>query len=73
MPLPSKKDKEPQSEFISRCMGDSVMNKEFKNKNQRAAVCYNQYKKAKKVRASDHKSCKDPFWDEFSNEFFTIY
>jgi hypothetical protein len=69
MPLPSKKGKESQSEFVSRCMGDSVMNKEFRNKSQRAAVCYDQYKKAEKVKASD----KDPLWDEFSNEFFTIY
>lgn len=69
MPLPSKKGKESQSDFVSRCMGDSVMNKEFKNEKQRAAVCYNQYKKAKKTTACD----KDPLWDDFSNEFFTIY
>ncbi len=69
MPLPSKKGKESESDFVSRCMGDGVMNKEFKNEKQRAAVCYDQYKKAKKTKASD----RDPLWDDFSNEFFTIY
>lgn len=47
MPLPSPKGKEEQDNFISRCMGDSVMNKDFPDQKQRAAVCYRQFKKAK--------------------------
>lgn len=47
MPLPSPKGKEKQSDFISRCMGDSTMDKDFKDQKQRAAVCYSQWEKAK--------------------------
>lgn len=47
MPLPNPKGKEKQSDFVSRCMGDNTMNKDFKDQKQRAAVCYSQWKKAK--------------------------
>lgn len=47
MPLPSPKGKEKQSDFVSRCMGDNTMGKDFKDQKQRAAVCYSQWKKAK--------------------------
>lgn len=48
MPLPSPKKDEKQSDFISRCMGNSVTNKDFPDQKQRAAVCYAQWKKKKK-------------------------
>ena len=47
MPMPSPKGKEKQGDFVSRCMGDNTMNKDFKDQKQRAAVCYSQWKKAK--------------------------
>ena len=47
MPMPSPKGKEKQSDFISRCMGDNTMGKDFENQKQRAAVCYSQWEKAK--------------------------
>lgn len=47
MPLPSPRKKEEQDKFISRCMGDDTMNKDFPDQKQRAAVCYRQYRKAK--------------------------
>lgn len=49
MPIPSPKKSEKQGEFVSRCMGDETMNKEFPDQKQRAAVCYSQWgdKKAK--------------------------
>ena len=45
MPLPKPSKKETEQEFVSRCMGDDMMNKDFKDQKQRAAVCYSQYKK----------------------------
>lgn len=45
MPLPSPSKKETEQEFVSRCMGDEMMNEDFKDQKQRAAVCYSQYKK----------------------------
>jgi len=43
MPLPTPKEKEPLREFISRCMSDPVMNKEYKERDQRVAVCRTQF------------------------------
>ena len=39
MPLPERKKGEPRDTFISRCMGDSVMNNEYPDQSQRSAVC----------------------------------
>lgn len=51
MPMPSPKNSEKQGEFVSRCMGDEIMNKDFPNQKQRAAVCYSQWGE-KKAKAS---------------------
>ena len=44
MPLPKPKNDETQKEFVARCMGNSTMIKDFKDPNQRVAVCYNRWK-----------------------------
>lgn len=48
MPLPKPKKKESRSEFVSRCAGNSTMNKDFPENKQRIAVCYSQWEKKKK-------------------------
>jgi len=40
MPLPKPKPTESKKEFISRCLRDPNINKEFKTQEQRIAVCY---------------------------------
>ena len=57
MPLPKPSKKESEQEFVSRCMGDDMMLKDFKDQKQRAAVCYSQYK----IR---HKSKGETSWDD---------
>jgi hypothetical protein len=47
MPLPIPKKSEKQGDFISRCSGDEIMNKDFPDNKQRVAVCYSQWKEAK--------------------------
>ena len=42
---------ESKSDFVSRCMGDSVMNKEWPEQKQRAGVCYSQWEK-KRAKAA---------------------
>jgi hypothetical protein len=62
MPIPSPKG-EPKKKFLSKCMGDSVMVKEFPSEKQRYAVCQSKWSKA---TASD----KSPEWideDEYSD------
>ena len=45
MPLPTKRKDESRKKFMSRCMGDDMMNAEFKDSKQRAAVCNSQYRR----------------------------
>lgn len=44
MPLPIPKGKD-QDTFISSCMSNKTMLKEFPDQKQRAAVCYSQWKR----------------------------
>lgn len=45
MPLPHSHKKEKKSEFLSRCMSNINIQKDFKDQSQRSAVCYNLFKK----------------------------
>ena len=42
MPLPSKQGDEKKSKFMSRCVSDPKMRKEFPDIKQRIAVCMSQ-------------------------------
>ncbi len=59
MPIPSPKPKEQQQDFISRCMGDAVMNKDYADRRQRAAVCYSSWRKSKDAQALKFDSLMD--------------
>jgi predicted nucleotidyltransferase len=50
MPIPTPSGGEEQSAFISRCMGNDVMNSEFPDQKQRSAVCYSQWRKKDEVK-----------------------
>lgn len=39
MPIPSRKDNEDKNSFMSRCMSDNTMSKEYPNSDQRTAIC----------------------------------
>lgn len=52
MPIPKPNKGEKEDKFISRCMGDSVMNKDYPDQKERAAICYQSWKdKDKKTEA----------------------
>jgi hypothetical protein len=66
MPIPSPKKSEKQGDFVSRCMGDETMNKEFPDQKQRAAVCYSQFKKANaSIEAAESL-------EEYKQDFFNM-
>jgi hypothetical protein len=44
MPIPKPKKDEKQTAFISRCMGNPTMVKEYKDSKQRSAICYSQWR-----------------------------
>lgn len=46
MPQPPKAG-QTQSQYVSECMADPQMQNEFPDKDQRLAVCYAEWKKAK--------------------------
>lgn len=43
MPIPTPNQGEEQKDFISRCMGDEVMVKDYPDAKQRSAICYKQW------------------------------
>ena len=47
MPIPKPNKGESKNDFVSRCMGNETMRKEFPDQKQRAAVCNDSYNKSK--------------------------
>ena len=47
MPIPKPNDNEDRQKFISRCMSDEVMKKDYPESKQRVAVCLGQTQKSK--------------------------
>jgi hypothetical protein len=74
MPIPSKKTDEDKQKFVSRCMGDEVMKKEYPDTKQRVAICLGQSRK-KKSKSSiieevhDHLLATNAQWDDEWDEF----
>lgn len=44
MPLPKPKKNEKETVFITRCMGDNTVKKEFPDQKQRTAICFKQFR-----------------------------
>ena len=72
MPVPKKEKKESSQEFISRCMGDTSMKKEYPQSKQRIAVCLNQTKGEDSTLIEQVHSnllASNPQWDDEWDEF----
>ena len=73
MPIPSRNKDEDRQKFISRCMSDETMKKDYTDTKQRIAVCLGQTKKDSKSSIMDEindallaSNCN---WDDEWNEF----
>jgi hypothetical protein len=73
MPIPSRNKDEDRQKFISRCMSDETMKKDYNDTKQRIAVCLGQTKKDSKSSIMDEindallaSNCN---WDDEWNEF----
>lgn len=44
-PLPTPSDNQSEKDFVSSCIGNETMVKEYPDEKQRAAVCYSQFKR----------------------------
>lgn len=66
MPIPKPGDKEEEDDFISRCMGNEVMLKEYPDQKQRAGVCHTSWSESKKKKTQATTSfipSLDDEWD----------
>jgi hypothetical protein len=65
MPIPSRKKEEDRSAFMSRCMSDSTMNKEYPDQKQRTAICM-----SKACENSDYIEAADfqVYFDSYGSE-----
>ncbi len=58
MPIPKPKKNEDKDAFISRCVSDKTMKKEYPKKKQRLAVCYQQWNPNDNNTANSIKECE---------------
>ena len=49
MPIPKPTTDETQDEFVSRCMGNDIMNEDYPENDQRAAICYQTWRDRNKA------------------------
>lgn len=70
MPVPSRKDNEDKDKFMSRCMSDETMKKEYNNIDQRTAICVSKATEScKKIEAADFEyNIKNFGYEEEINE-----
>lgn len=69
MPVPNKRKDEESSKFMSRCMSDPVMQKEYKDSKQRVAICIQQSKGSLLEHADLEMQYANVEWDEEWNEW----
>jgi hypothetical protein len=72
MPIPERKQNEDKQKFVSRCMSNETMKKEYPDSQQRVAICLGQTRKGKSNLIEEvhnelfAKNCSwDDEWDEF--------
>lgn len=73
MPIPSRKQNEDRQKFISRCMSNETMKKDYPNTQQRVAICLGQTKQKGKSSliemVHDELLAKNCSWDDEWDEF----
>lgn len=73
MPIPDRHKNEDRQKFISRCMSDDVMKKDYPDSKQRVAICLGQTRQKNKSsiieEVHDHLLASNCSWDDEWNEF----
>ena len=71
MPIPKRKQNEDKNTFVSRCMGNETMKKDYPDQKQRVAICLGQTRTKSNLIEEVHdelfaQNCSwDDEWDEF--------
>ena len=71
MPIPKPTKNQDKEKFLSNCMSDDVMRREFKYQSQRYAFCQSQWKKAKDKKNAKGSS-EEPKWEDQSSDAITL-
>jgi len=61
MPLPAPREGEDKNAFISRCLSDPVMKKEYPEIDQRVAVCSSEFDKNNNEKKTPGATTRDSF------------
>ena len=69
MPIPSKKKDEDSKEYVARCMSNPVMKKDYKDTQQRVAICLQESRASAMEGADLAYSLADAQWDDQWDEF----
>lgn len=73
MPIPQPHQNEDHNKFVSRCMGDEIMKKDYKDTKQRVAICLGQIRKKSDSSLSecvhDHILAERVSYDDTWNEW----
>jgi hypothetical protein len=71
MPIPKRKQNEDKQKYVSRCMGNETMKKDYPDTKQRVAICLGQTRSKGNLLEEVHdelfaQNCSwDDEWDEF--------
>ena len=69
MPIPNKRKDEDSKKFVSRCMSTPEMKKEYKDSEQRVAICLQQSRSSAMEGADLAYQYTDAKWDDEWDEF----
>lgn len=72
MPIIKPKKNQNEDNYISDCMGDSQIIKDFPNQKQRYAVCKSTFDRAKKAKASEGDE-SDVNWLDMKDDSYIIH
>jgi hypothetical protein len=67
MPIPTPRKGQDEEKFMQDCMGDPLMNKDYKDQKQRAAICYHQFSTRKKNKSRTSASSDEIKWSDIGN------
>lgn len=72
MPIPSRRQNEDKQKFVSRCMSNETMKKDYPDSKQRAAICLGQTKQKSRSlleEVQDNLLASNCLWDDDWDEF----
>ena len=69
MPIPNKRKGQDPKKFVSTCMGNPTMKKEYPDQQQRVAICIQQSKADLINQADLYQQYATASWDDEWNEF----